>query len=113
MKNVERRQWSRLEFAIPLFVQGKDAYGREFTELAVALNISAGGALVALRSTVALAGQLRIEIPRPTVAREIDVQIQAPRMIEAKIARADQRNSYSLLGLRFIRPVTMQATTGV
>ncbi len=45
---LERRAWVRLPLAIPVFVRSHDENGKDFLEFATALNISAGGALVAV-----------------------------------------------------------------
>src|ERR1022692_1621808 len=44
---AERRDWDRLPISIPFFVRGSDADGEEFLEFATALNLSAGGLLLA------------------------------------------------------------------
>ena len=49
----ERRKWTRLPLAIPVFVRSRDGKGKEFLEFATALNVSAGGMLVAIRSVSA------------------------------------------------------------
>jgi hypothetical protein len=43
----ERRKWIRLPLAIPVFVRSRDDKGKDFLEFATALNVSAGGMLVA------------------------------------------------------------------
>jgi hypothetical protein len=43
----ERRKWPRLPLAIPIFVRSREDNGKETLEFATALNVSAGGALVA------------------------------------------------------------------
>lgn len=46
---AERRGWERLPISIPFFVRGSTASGEEFLEFATALNLSAGGVLLATR----------------------------------------------------------------
>ncbi len=46
---AERRGWDRLPISIPFFVRGTSASGEEFLEFATALNLSAGGLLLATR----------------------------------------------------------------
>ena len=46
---AERRGWERLPISIPFFVRGSTAAGEEFLEFATALNLSAGGVLLATR----------------------------------------------------------------
>src|SRR6516165_10932079 len=65
----ERRKWARLPLAIPVFVRSRDEKGKEFLEFATSLNVSAGGALVAVRRSLPLSAQVSLEIPSaPPVA---------------------------------------------
>ena len=59
----ERRKWARLPLAIPVFVRSRDGKGKEFLEFATALNVSAGGMLVAIRRALPAIAQIRLEIP--------------------------------------------------
>ena len=52
-RSGERRKWTRLPLAIPVFVRSRDEKGKEFLEFATALNVSAGGMLVAMRRAIA------------------------------------------------------------
>ena len=45
----ERRRWQRLPLAIPVFIRCQDENGKDILEFATALNVSAGGMLVAVR----------------------------------------------------------------
>ena len=47
-KGAERRKYERLPLAVPVFVRGIDPNGRQFVDFATALDISVGGALVAI-----------------------------------------------------------------
>src|SRR5256885_9174410 len=58
---TERRKWPRLALAIPVFVRSRDEKGKEFLEFATALNVSAGGALVAVRRALPAAAQVLLE----------------------------------------------------
>ncbi|HSS96349.1 MAG TPA: PilZ domain-containing protein, partial [Terriglobales bacterium] len=62
-KAQERRQWPRLPLAIPIFVRSRDEKGKDFLEFATAMNVSAGGALVAVRRSLPNATQVSLEIP--------------------------------------------------
>jgi hypothetical protein len=48
-RHGERRKWPRLPLAIPVFVRSRDDNGKELLEFATALNVSAGGMLLAVR----------------------------------------------------------------
>src|SRR5437588_10220212 len=64
----ERRRWPRLPLAIPVFVRSRDEKGKEFLEFATALNVSAGGALIAVRRALSLVAQVLLEIPSAPLA---------------------------------------------
>ena len=59
---TERRKWPRLALAIPVFVRSRDEKGKEFLEFATALNVSAGGALVAVRRSLPLSAQVFLRL---------------------------------------------------
>ena len=62
-KGEERRRWERIPVAVPVFVRGKDADGKEFSEFTTALNIGGGGLLLAIRRYIPLASIVDLEIP--------------------------------------------------
>src|SRR5579864_669259 len=64
----DRRKWTRLPLAIPVFVRSRDEKGKEILEFATALNVSAGGALVAVRRSLPLSTQVLLEIPSAPLA---------------------------------------------
>jgi len=100
----ERRKWSRLPLAIPVFVRGRDGKGKEFLEFATALNVSAGGMLVAIRRVLPAIAQVRLEIPSAPVAA-LALLPTASRTLRAKALRSTPAEGYYLLGLRFARPL--------
>jgi c-di-GMP-binding flagellar brake protein YcgR len=100
----ERRKWSRLSLAIPVFVRGLDGKGQEFLEFATALNVSAGGMLVALRRILQPSVQIELEIPSAPVAALADLP-RASRTLIAKALRCTPAEGYYLLGLKFSRPL--------
>jgi hypothetical protein len=104
----ERRRFYRLALAIPVFVRGTDPEGRAFTELAVAINISSGGALVALRRMSPLPGSVTLEMPRPPIPNWDQVATTAVQSMEATIVRSEWRNGSQLLGLQFAAPLSVE-----
>ena len=100
----ERRKWIRLPLAIPVFVRYRDDQGREFLEFATALNISAGGALVAVRRSLPPTAQLVLEIPSAPLAAAAALP-PAARTLRARTLRVSHADGYHLLGLRFSRPL--------
>lgn len=109
--NGERRKWPRLSLAIPVFVRSRDGKGKEFLEFATALNVSAGGMLVATRRVIPDVTQIRLEIPSAPVAAL--AQTRASRTLHAKALRTTPGEGYYLLGLKFSRPLQAAHTDGV
>ncbi len=100
----ERRKWVRLPLAIPVFVHSRDGKGKEFLEFATALNVSAGGMLVAIRRVLPAVSQIRLEIPSAPVAA-LALLPRASRTLRAKALRTTPAEGYYLLGLKFARPL--------
>ncbi len=101
---TERRKWARLPLAIPVFVRTRDGKGKEFLEFATALNVSAGGMLVAIRRALPPVAQIRLEIPSAPVASLASLP-RASRTLRAKALRTTSADGYYLLGLKFARPL--------
>ena len=102
---TERRKWTRLPLAIPVFVRSRDEKGKELLEFATALNVSAGGMLVAIRRVLPAIAQIRLEIPSAPVAAF--VLPKAARALRAKALRTTPAEGYYLLGLKFARPLLL------
>lgn len=96
----DKRQWQRIPLAIPVFIRGTDIEGRDFLEFATALNISAGGALVATRRQLPRCTRLSLEIPVAPVPRAISLP-KSIRQLRAKLVRVTMGDSYQLWGLKF------------
>jgi PilZ domain len=101
---AERRKWPRLPIAIPVFVRSRDEKGKEMLEFATALNISAGGALVAVRRSLPLSTQVLLEIPSAPLAVANSLP-KAARNLRARILRVTHADGYHLVGLKFSRPL--------
>ncbi len=102
----ERRKWTRLPLAIPVFVRGGDGNGKEFLEFATSLNVSAGGMLLAIRRVLPAITEIRLEIPSAPVAA-MALLPKAERMLRARALRSTPANGYYLLGLKFSRPLPL------
>lgn len=100
---TERRKWARLPLAIPVFVRTRDEKGKELLEFATALNVSAGGMLVAIRRMLPARGDLSLEIPSAPVAA---LMPRAARSLRARTLRSIAGQGYYLLGLKFARPLS-------
>ena len=103
---AERRSWDRLPISIPFFVRGANAEGEEFLEFATALNLSAGGVLLATRRYLDPGTEISLEIPVALVNKA-----QLPRsvsLLQAKVLRCTADRQYFLLGLQFAEPLLDQ-----
>ena len=101
---AERRKWTRLPLAIPVFVRSRDEKGKEFLEFATALNVGAGGMLVAVKRSLSSSAQVSLEIPSAPLATLAGLP-RASRNIRAKVLRMSHAEGYRLLGLKFSRPL--------
>jgi PilZ domain-containing protein len=97
---TERREWPRLPLPIPVFVRSRDQSGKDFLEFATALNISAGGALVAVHRPLRPPTQVSLEIPSAPLAASAPVPKNL-RNLRAKIVRVTHGEGYHLLGMKF------------
>jgi len=103
-RKAERRSWHRLPLAIPLFVRGTDEHGREFLEFTTALNISAVGALLAIRRTLPISSLILLEIP----SAPLPTTSGAPHLVKklkAHIVRVAHMAECDLWGLKFTTPL--------
>lgn len=108
---TERRKWVRLPLAIPVFVRSRDEKGKEFLEFATALNVSAGGMLVAVRRNLPGTAEIQLEIPSAPVAA-VALVPSVSRSLRAKATRTTPEEGYYLLGLKFSRPLLRGNTNG-
>jgi PilZ domain len=105
---ADRRGWDRLPISIPFFVRGSKAGGEEFLEFATALNLSAGGLLLATRRYLEPGTQISLEIPVALLNKA-----QLPRsvsLLHATVLRCTPDRQYFLLGLQFEEPLLNQQT---
>lgn len=100
----ERRKWPRLPLAIPVFVRSRDDSGKEFLEFATALNVSAGGMLLAVRRGLPATALILLEIPSAPMAA-LTTLPKASRNLRAKALRSTRSADCHLLGLKFARPL--------
>ncbi len=108
---TENRKWPRLPLAIPIFVRSRDEEGKELLEFATALNISAGGALVAVRRSLPLSAQVSLEIPSAPLVSGNSFP-KASRTLRARAVRVTYVDGYHLLGLKFSRPLVPAGKSG-
>jgi hypothetical protein len=103
-REPERRQWPRLPLAIPIFVRSREKNGKDFLELATAVNVSAGGALVAVRRPLALSARVSLEVPTPPSPATAK-RSKATRVLRARTVRVTNGEGYQLTGFQFLRPL--------
>lgn len=104
---AERRDWDRLPISIPFFVRGRKLTGEDFLEFATALNLSAGGVLLATKRYLDPGTQISLEIPIALVNKA-----QLPRsvsLLHATVLRCTPDRQYFLLGLQFEEPLIVSA----
>jgi len=97
---VERRKNERVPLAVPVFVRGKDSEHKEFLEFSTALNVSAGGALLATRRFLPPFSAIVLEVPSAPLPRT-KVLPRAVRRLRARIMRVTVVDGYQLWGLKF------------
>ena len=108
-KDLERRKWPRLPLTVPVFLRSQDGNGQELLEFATALNVSAGGALVALRRPLPLSAQVSLEVPTGMV-ETTDGLPKTARVIRARVTWIKPITGYQLVGFKFARPLLDQAS---
>ena len=85
-------------------MRSRDEKAKEILEFATALNISAGGALVAVRRSLPLSTQVLLEIPSAPLAVANSLP-KAARNLRARTLRVTHADGYHLVGLKFSRPL--------
>jgi len=101
---TERRKWARLRLAIPVFVRSRDDSEKELLEFATALNVSAGGALVAVRRSLPLPAQVLLEIPSAPLVSTKNLP-KASRTLRARTIHITHAEGYHLVGVKFSHPL--------
>ena len=101
---TERREWYRLPISIPFFMRDRKSTEEEFLEFTTALNISAGGVLLATERYLEPGTQISLEVPIGLVNKA-----QLPHLVSvlnATVLRCTLERQYFLLGLQFEKPLT-------
>jgi hypothetical protein len=99
-----------LPLAIPVFVRARDENGKEFLEFATALNVSAGGALVAIQRSLPSSQRISLEIPSAHSATLAGLP-KATRRLPSKLVYVQPGTQYNLVGFRFSRPLLRSVKT--
>jgi hypothetical protein len=107
-KGAERRKYERLPLAVPVFVRGIDPNGRQFVDFATALDISVGGALVAIHRFLPKGSRILLEIPSAPVASSTPAVPRSTRQrFYAKTVRVTDGEQCKLMGLEFNTPMRL------
>ncbi len=85
-------------------MRGVDERGKEFLEFATALNVSAGGALLACRRDLSPGARISLEIP-PAPSPGPGVLSHSIRTARARVVRVKHFGNLNLCGLKFTRPL--------
>ena len=101
----ERRLAQRLPLAVPIFARGTDSNGKEFLEFTTTLNISANGALVAMRRYLPPETSITLEIPAAPLPR-LASKPRIIRTLEAQVIRVTHSEPSYLWALSFSHPIT-------
>lgn len=104
----ERRRWERIPITIPLFVRAAGEGQRKFLEFGNVLNLSSGGALLAVRQSLPAPCLVSLEIPAAPVTESTGLPPSA-RLIEAKLLRVQAADRCFLWAVKFLRPLVSRA----
>lgn len=106
---VERRKNERIPLAVPVFVRGKGSDRKEFLEFATALNVSAGGALLATRRMLPRLTSVALEVPSAPMPRT-KVLPKGVRRVRARLLRVTVVDGFQLWGIKFRTPLVSKAS---
>ncbi|MGH9351848.1 MAG: PilZ domain-containing protein [Terriglobia bacterium] len=104
-RTKERRLSQRLPLAVPIFARGHDELGKEFLEFTTTLNISASGALLAMRRYLAPDTSITLEIPAAPLPR-LSLRPRMVRTLQAQVVRVIRSEPSYLWALSFSHPIT-------
>ncbi len=100
---TERRNWKRLPLALPVFVRGVAEKGDSPLEFATALNISAGGMLLAARRP--LVPEMLITIEIASAPASPLVPPTTIKVVTGRIAWQAEHAAWRLAAIKFTRPL--------
>jgi hypothetical protein len=90
--------------AIPVFVRSRLDRDKEFLEFATALNVSAGGMLIALRHSLPAETEISLEIPSAPLSDSALLPVTT-RALRATVLRTQLGHTFHLVGLKFSQPL--------
>ena len=102
------RQWPQVAAGNSNFVRSRDEKGKDFLKFATAMNVSAGGALVAVRRSLPHSTQVsNLRDPHGPIFSGKRAVSDFAHMC-ARAVRVEHADGYQLVGLRFTRPLSKQ-----
>ena len=104
-RSKERRHHLRLPLAVPIFARGVDSQGKSFQEFTTTLNISASGALIAMRRHLPPDTSVTLEIPAAPLP-QLSSRPNLVRALQARIVRVMRSEPSYIWGLSFSHPLT-------
>lgn len=111
MAEKDTRKWPRLPLPIPIFVRTKEPEGRESLEFATALNVSAGGMLLAVRRSLPISAEVLLEIPSAPLIPGANLP-KVSHVMKAKTLRITHADNYHLVAIKFDRSLTTSNADG-
>jgi hypothetical protein len=99
----KRRRWQRLPIAVPMFVRGENHRPRVI-ELATAVNIGAGGALIAVKRNLPLRTAVEVEIPRGPVIDQAILK-DSVSTLRGRVVRSTPGERCYLLAVKWDAPL--------
>jgi len=100
----ERREWPRIKMAFPIFVRVSPAKKPPFVELAIALNVSAGGLLLATTRKVPEGSKISLEVPRLASLR-LPSSLGTDYTLRGRLLRIRPSDSHYLNAIAFTHPL--------
>ena len=100
----ERREWPRISLPIPVYIRVGTEGDQAVSELTTAVNISAGGLLIATRRYLASGVPLSVEVPPAPFPSSMGLS-SSERTFSAKSVRVVSVENYYLVGIRFDDPL--------
>ena len=99
---IERRHWVRLPLTIPVFVRRTYPNGQESIEFATALNVSAGGVLLASRRDIDCGEMVSLEVPKQIGQLQLS---EIRTLFKAVTVRSIRTRDYFLIAMQFQPPL--------
>ncbi len=100
----ERRRHRRLSLGVPVFAKGLDERGKEFLEFTTTLNVSASGALLAMRRQLPAGSLITLEIPAGPLP-PLSSYAEPVRALDAQVVRVSLSQSAYLCAVSFSHPL--------